>query len=71
MNIVQKKLLNYHHGYFMAIGLALALVGIVLQLIREPALLHPRYFQILTVLGALLLGWGTGRCDQKACETTN
>ena len=68
MNIVQEKLMNYHHGYFMAIGLTLFLMGFFLQILTEPKVLHPSSFQVLTVIGALLLGWGTGRCDQCAVK---
>jgi len=64
MNIIQEKLMNYNHGYFMAIGLTVFMIGFFLQLLVEPSVLHPASFQILTVLGALILGWGTGRCDQ-------
>lgn len=64
MNIVQKKLMPYHHGYFMAVGLAVFLTGFILQFFLQPEILSPGSFQLLTVLGALILGWGTGRCDQ-------
>ncbi|MFO7793490.1 MAG: hypothetical protein R6V35_00750 [Candidatus Nanohaloarchaea archaeon] len=66
MNIIQKKLMEYNHGYFMAIGLTVFMIGFFLQLLVDPTVLHPASFQILTVLGALILGWGTGRCDQCA-----
>lgn len=64
MNFVQKKLMEYHHGYYMAIGLVIFMTGFFLQVLTEPEVLHPYSFQILTVIGALVLGWGTGRCDQ-------
>jgi len=64
MHWIQKKMLNYHHGYFMAIGLGLFLAGFGIQLYSASELLSPESFQILTVIGALLLGYGTGRCDQ-------
>ncbi len=66
MHLIQKKLMQYHHGYFMGAGLALFLVGFGAQLLLEGYSVG--VFQALTVLGALLLGWGTGRCDQKACS---
>ena len=67
MHWIQKKLMNYHHGYFMGIGLGLFIIGFITQIFYSPQSLEPNSFQILTVLGALLLGYGTGRCDQKAC----
>lgn len=66
MHLIQKKLMNYHHGYFMGAGLALFLVGFTAQFLLEGYSVS--VLQALTVLGALLLGWGTGRCDQKACK---
>lgn len=68
MHWIQKKLMQYHHGYFMGTGLGLFLIGFVVQLTLKPENLEIQSFQILTVLGALLLGYGTGRCDQKACS---
>jgi hypothetical protein len=59
--------MNYHHGYFMGIGLGLFLIGFIVQVFVRPETLKIDSFQVLTVLGALLLGYGTGRCDQKAC----
>lgn len=67
MHRIQKKLMQYHHGYFMGIGLGLFLIGFMTQFVLRPETLSIDSFQILTVLGALLLGYGTGRCDQKAC----
>ncbi|MFB6114879.1 MAG: hypothetical protein ABEK04_01195 [Candidatus Nanohalobium sp.] len=64
MHLIQKKLMQYHHGYFMGAGLALFLVGFTAQFLSNSQV---TVLQALTVLGALLLGWGTGRCDQKAC----
>jgi len=64
MNIIQKKMLKYNHGYFMALGLVMFLIGFGAQLFSNLKILMPESFQILTVLGALLLGYGTGRCDQ-------
>ena len=64
MNIVQEKMLEYNHGYFMAIGLTVFLIGFTLQVLQVPQVLQPSYYQVLTVLGALVLGYGTGRCDQ-------
>jgi membrane protein implicated in regulation of membrane protease activity len=64
MNVIQEKMLEYNHGYFMAIGLAVFLTGFILQVVYVPQVLQLSYFQLLTVLGALLLGYGTGRCDQ-------
>jgi hypothetical protein len=68
MNFIQEKLLEYHHGYFMAIGLVLFFTGFIAQLLRAPMLWHPMTFQFLTVLGGLILGYGTGRCDQCTVE---
>jgi hypothetical protein len=68
MNRIQRKLMEYHHGYFMALGLSMFLVGFLLQFFSKLELLHPSSFQLLTVLGALILGWGTGRCDQCAVQ---
>lgn len=56
--------MDYHHGYFMAAGLAVFLTGFALQFVFYPEILRPYSFQIFTVVGALLLGWGTGRCDE-------
>lgn len=67
MHWIQKKLMKYHHGYFMGIGLGLFVIGFIIQVILRPETLNLESFQILTVIGALLLGYGTGRCDQKAC----
>lgn len=64
MNVIQEKMLEYNHGYFMAIGLGVFLIGFVLQVLQVPQVLQPSYYQLLTVLGALVLGYGTGRCDQ-------
>jgi len=61
-------MMDYHHGYFMAVGLAIFLIGFSLQIVDARELLHPTSFQILTVIGALLLGYGTGRCDQSAVK---
>ena len=52
----------------MGIGLGLFLIGLALQLLFSRETLGLNSYQILTVVGALLLGWGTGRCDQKACS---
>lgn len=68
MHWIQKKLMEYHHGYFMGAGLGLFLFGFAVQMFVLPQTLRPASFQVLTVLGALLLGYGTGRCDQKACS---
>jgi hypothetical protein len=68
MNFIQEKLLEYHHGYFMAIGLVLFFTGFFLQILKAPSLWDPMLFQHLTVLGALILGYGTGRCDQCSVE---
>lgn len=68
MNTIQRKMLEYNHGYFMAIGLAMFLTGFLVQFSTNLELLMPHSFQILTVLGALLLGYGTGRCDQCTLE---
>jgi uncharacterized membrane protein YedE/YeeE len=65
MHWVQKKMMKYQHGYFMAGGLALFLIGFALQLVFSQETLQVRSFQLLTVIGGLLLGYGTGRCDQK------
>lgn len=67
MHWIQKKLMKYHHGYFMGIGLGLFVIGFIIQVVLRPETLKFDSFQILTVIGALLLGYGTGRCDQKAC----
>ena len=67
MHWIQKKLMKYHHGYFMAVGLGVFLLGIILQLFLSLETLEISSFQLLTVIGSLLLGYGTGRCDQK-CE---
>ena len=64
MNVIQEKMLEYNHGYFMAIGLAVFIIGFSLQVLQVPQVLQPSYYQLLTVLGALVLGYGTGRCDQ-------
>jgi hypothetical protein len=60
--------MEYNHGYFMAVGLTVFMLGFFLQFFVEPSILHPGSFQLLTVLGALTLGWGTGRCDQCAVD---
>jgi hypothetical protein len=65
MHWIQKKLMRYHHGYFMAVGLGIFLLGFVLQAAFSQEALELSSFQVLTVVGALVLGWGTGRCDQK------
>ncbi|AOV95199.1 hypothetical protein AQV86_04750 [Nanohaloarchaea archaeon SG9] len=68
MHWIQKKMMDYHHGYFMGVGLGLFLFGFAVQVFLLPEGLRPESFQLLTVIGALLLGYGTGRCDQKACN---
>ena len=68
MNVIQRKLMNYHHGIFMTIGLISFLAGFTLQVSKSPETLTLESYQVLTVIGALILGWGTGRCDQKACQ---
>ena len=52
----------------MAAGLGMFLLGFVLQVSFSQEVLELSSFQVLTVVGALVLGWGTGRCDQK-CVT--
>jgi hypothetical protein len=65
MNIIQKKLMKYHHGYFMALGLLIGLTAIGAKiLMNEPVTIYDMF----AVLGALTLGYGTGRCDQKTCS---
>ena len=58
--------MNYHHGWFMAIGLVLGLLGVLNQFLSGSKLYYPLNI-VLIGLGGLILGWGTGRCDQKAC----
>lgn len=65
MQRVQKELMRIHHGYFMALGLGMFLAGFTLQFMFNQRILSFSSFQLLTVIGALLLGYGTGRCDQK------
>lgn len=65
MHWIQHILMKIHHGYFMAAGLGIFLTGFLFQLFQNPEVLAIHNVQILTVLGALLLGYGTGRCDQK------
>lgn len=50
----------------MAIGLVLGLLGSLNQFLSGSKLYYPLNI-VLIGLGALILGWGTGRCDQKAC----
>lgn len=65
VNVVQKKLMKYHHGYFMAISLLVGLLGVVAKIVIGGKV---TLYDILAVIGALILGYGTGRCDQKACS---
>jgi len=60
--------MDYHHGYFMGLGLLMFLAGFLLQFYFRPDVLALGSFQFLTVLGALILGWGTGRCDQCSVQ---
>ena len=67
MNRIQKKLMEFHHGYFLAIGFVTAMAGFSSLYIQ--GLNSFGAAEAATVLGALILGYGTGRCDQKSCGT--
>ncbi|MFB6202980.1 MAG: hypothetical protein ABEK01_00660 [Candidatus Nanohaloarchaea archaeon] len=64
MNRIQEKLLEYPPWPFMAGGLLIFLAGFMVQITTQPDFLT--WYQVLTVLGALVLGYGTGRCDAGA-----
>lgn len=63
MTPLQEKLLDYSHGWFMGIGLLLFLAGFAVDI--ELVDTSFQYTKQLMVIGALVLGYGTGRCDEK------
>lgn len=62
--------MEFHHGWFMAIGLVLGLSGALIQFVSGFKYYYPLNV-VLIGLGALILGWGTGRCDERACNVEN
>lgn len=67
MTPLQQKLLGYDHGYFMAAGLGVFILGFMLRF--SPILPELNFVSMAAmVLGALTLGYGTGHCDQKTCS---